>query len=152
MKTTNELLNILKNTEPSEIENCLQNNRDSFVGEHAFTDYVRSLLKKKELTQQDVFRAAEIPERYGYRIVSGERITRQRDIVLRLCIAGHFTLKETQQALELYGMPVLYARSERDAVMIIAVNKRVYDVHRVDEMLREHGMDVLRPCGNDVED
>ena len=31
---------------------------------------------------------ADIPERYGYKLLSGEKHTRQRDVILRICCAA----------------------------------------------------------------
>lgn len=31
---------------------------------------------------------ADIPERYGYKLLSGEKHTRQRDVILRICYAA----------------------------------------------------------------
>lgn len=148
-KTTTELLNVLKNTPPSAIDDCLKKYKESFVGEREFTEYMRSLFRKKNIVQQDMFRAAGIPEKYGYRMISGEKKTRQRDTILRICIASGFSLKETQTALELYGMPELYARASRDAVFIIAINSKIHDIEKIDEMLISHEMEPLKHCGND---
>ena len=49
-----------------------------------------------------VFLKADIPERYGYKLLSGEKHTKQRDVILRICYAAEFTLKETQRALRKY--------------------------------------------------
>lgn len=148
-KTTNELLSILKNTEPSGIDECLSKYGESFIEEHAFTKYMRERFKKKGIVQQKMFCEAGIPERYGYKLISCERVTKRRDVILRICICSGFTLKETQQALTYYGMPELYSRSMRDAVLIIAVNSNIRNLEKVDEMLTSRGMEKLMECGND---
>ena len=66
--------------------------------------------------------AADIPERYGYKLISEEKRTKQRDIILRLCYAAHFTLEETQKALKMYDMPMLYSKVKRDALLMIVFN------------------------------
>lgn len=79
--------------------------------QNAFSEYIKDLLKEKRITQQMVFLKADIPEKYGYKLLSGEKHTRQRDIILRICYAAELTLEQTQRALRKYEMPQLYAKS-----------------------------------------
>ena len=74
-----------------------------------------------------------------------EKHTRDRDLILRLCIAGHFSLDETNRALKLYGMSELYAKEKRDACIIVAVNNRIYDLYDIDEMLSKRGLKKITP-------
>ena len=99
------------------------------------------------MTQQMVFLKADIPERYGYKLLSGEKHTRQRDVILRICYAAEMTLEETQRALQKYGMPQLYAKIPRDALLIIIFNERPGGIIEVNELLSEKGMDMLRTSG-----
>ena len=112
-----------------------------------FATYMRALLKTKGVKQTEMFIRADIPEHYGYRIVSEERHTNQRDVILRLCIGGRLTLQQTQKALKLYGLSPLYARIPRDAVIMVALNSGMDDVHEVDSLLEEHGERALEKCG-----
>ena len=94
-----------------------------------------------------VFLMADITERYGYKLLSGEKKTRQRDIILRICYAAELSLEETQEALRKYPMPELYARIPRDALLMIAFNERSGSVLDVNTLLKKHGMESLRPSG-----
>ena len=76
--------------------------------DYAFSEYMRQIFKDKGVHQQDVFLYADIPERYGYKLIAQQKHTRQRDIILRICYSASFSLDETQKALRLYGMPELY--------------------------------------------
>ena len=91
---------------------------------------------------------ADIPERYGYKLLSEEKRTRQRDVILRLCYAAHFSLDETQKALRIYGMPELYARNQRDALLIIAFNDRPGSIIEVNAFLKENRIEPLRTTGS----
>ncbi len=143
--STDELDHVLEDTDPSGIDDYLKDNSESFVqGSHPFSDYMRALLRQKGITQQELFVRAELPERYGYRLLTQEKNTRQRDYILRLCLGAELTLKETQQALRLYGMSGLYSKIPRDAVLIIAFNQGMYNVEDVNNLLRDHGMEPLR--------
>ena len=147
-KNTKELVDILGKTHISEFDKFCKEQKDSMdPDEHAFSEYIKSLLKEKKMTQQMVFLKADIPERYGYKLLSGEKHTRQRDVILRICYAAEMTLEETQRALQKYGMPQLYAKIPRDALLIIIFNERPGGIIEVNELLHEKGMDMLRTSG-----
>lgn len=148
IKSTDELEKILGKTHLNDINEYLENNENSIINsEYAFHDYMRELIKEKKLRQQDVFLAADIPEKYGYKLLSGEKHTRQRDVILRLCYAAELDLNETQKALKLYRMPELYAKIPRDALIMIAINERPGSIIDVNSFLNKNGMDILRPSG-----
>jgi predicted transcriptional regulator len=96
------------------------------------------LISDKKLKRQDIFQKADMPQKYGYKLLSGESHTIDRDKLLRIFIAMNMTLKETQRALTLYGMPILYPKLKRDAIIIIALNKGISSVDTVNEWLIEH--------------
>ena len=147
MKDTTELEEVLMKTHMSEADSFLAENRDSLYEENAFTVFMRDKLREKKIRQQDVFLYADVPERYGYKILSGEKHTRQRDVILRICYAAEFGLEETQKALRLYEMPELYAKIPRDAVLMIAFNTRPGGIIEVNQFLKDKKMDPLRTSG-----
>ena len=147
-KDTNELENTLGRTHLSDYNSYITDNKDSILSEsNSFSTYVKALLIDKGLTQQMVFLNADIPERYGYKLLSGEKHTKQRDVILRICYAGEFTLQETQRALRKYGMAELYAKDNRDALIMIAFNERPGNVLELNSLLNEHGFQPLRTSG-----
>ena len=75
------------------------------------------------MTQQALFLKAQIPEKYGYKLLSGEKKTRKRDVLLRLFFAVRMSAGQVQQALKKYGLPALYARIPRDALLLLLFNK-----------------------------
>ena len=126
---------------PGELAGFLSRNADNLIrSEHPFADYMRMKFKEKDILQQDVFLAADLPERYGYKLISEQKHTTQRDTILRLCLAARFDLNETDEALILYGMAPLHARIPRDTAFIVAIQNRVYDIHDVDAILRENDL------------
>lgn len=144
-KTTQELENVLKATSPDRIGSFLETYADSIMPEkNRFSTYVREYLKSKKMSQQEVFLRAEIAERYGYKLISEEKRTRQRDYILRICVGAKMSLAETQQALTLYGMACLYPRIARDAVIIIAFSRGIYDIQDINRLLMDHNMEPLR--------
>lgn len=139
-KTTRTLTAALKKTPAEAVEAFLKENEENLIQENlSFPDYMRNQIKKKGLTQQNVFLAADLPERYGYKLLSGQRHTSQRDIILRLCLGAKFSLEETQQALQRNGMAQLYPRVPRDVMIMIQFNLGNYDIFAVNSYLEEHG-------------
>ena len=148
MKDTTELEKVLKSTHMKDAELFLEENKESmYVGDNDFSAYMRDKLKEKGIRQQDVFLYADIPERYGYKIMSGEKHTRQRDVILRMCYAAELSLEETQKALRIYGLPELYAKVPRDAVLMIAFNTRPGGIIEVNQLLRDKKIEPLRTSG-----
>ena len=145
-KNTDELEKVLQSTHIKDFDAyCRENAVGSVEGD--FTVYMKNIFNEKKLTQQLVFLRADVPERYGYKLLSGEKRTRQRDIILRICYAAEMSLAQTQQALKKYEMPELYAKLPRDALLMIIFNERPGDVLEVNEILKEHGMETLRTSG-----
>lgn len=147
-KSTVELEQILGSTHAKDFAAYCRTNRESVTDdERAFAEYFKLLFREKGLTQQLVFLKADIPERYGYKLLSGEKRTKQRDVILRICYAAEFTLGETQRALRKYGMPELYAKVPRDALLMIAFNERPGSILDVNSLLKENDMQPLRTSG-----
>jgi len=147
-KSTDELENILGSTHISEASKYLTDNAASLLpADRPFAEYIRARIKEKKLLQQDVFLNADIPYRYGYKLISEEKHTRQRDIILRICYAAELTLDETQRALKIYGMNELYAKVPRDAVLMIIFNTRPGSIIKVNEYLVPNGCEPLRSSG-----
>ena len=149
-KTTGTLTDVLLSTSPDDVGKVLQTEAASmFASDKPFTAFFRQLLADKGLRQQDLFVAADIPERYGYKLISGEKYTVKRDVILRLLFAASLGLTDAQRALKLYGFSPLYARIPRDAVLIIAFNSGIREIEHVNELLEAHGMDPLERCGEE---
>lgn len=138
----------LENTHLSDVQDYLKEHADSIMrSDRPFSKYMRAVIRKKGLKQRDVFLWADIPERYGYKLVSEEKRTRQRDVILRICYAAEFTLEETQRALRIYEMPQLYEKIPRDVVLMVCFGDRPGSVNDVNAVLKGHGMEELRSSG-----
>lgn len=147
-KSTDELEKTLGKTHPNDASGFLAENENSLLSdEFSFASYMRGIIKEKNIMQQEVFLKADIPERYGYKLISQEKRTKQRDIILRICYAAEMTLNETQEALRIYRMPELYAKIPRDALIMIAFNERPGTIIEVNAFLKKNGMEPLRPSG-----
>ena len=148
-KSTKELADILGKTHLSEFDQYCQDHKESMkAGKDMFSIYIKNILSEKGMTQQAVFLKADIPERYGYKLLSGEKHTKQRDVILRICYAAELSLAETQRALQNYEMPVLYAKIQRDALLMIIFNERPGSIIEVNALLKENNMAPLRTSGS----
>lgn len=141
-KNTKELDDILGKTHISDFDKfCVEQKGSMDPEQNAFSEYIKDLLKEKKITQQMVFLKADIPEKYGYKLLSGEKHTRQRDIILRICYAAELTLEQTQRALRKYEMPQLYAKIQRDALLMLIFQDRPGGNHRSERITQQkrHG-------------
>ena len=127
-----------------ELDSFLKHNTGEMITEaRPFAAYMRRKLREKGLLQQNVFLAADLSEGFGYKLISEEKRTRQRDVILRLCLAAEFGQEEVQEALLRYGMAPLWWRFPRDTVLLAAFGNGVYDLEKVNALLRQHGQPPL---------
>ena len=139
----------LLSVRPNELSYFLEQHREALItSPHPFADYMRMKFREKGILQQNAFLAADISENYGYKLIAEEKHTRQRDTILRLCLAARFRLEEVQEALILYGMAPLHGRFPRDAVLTVAVQNGIYDLCTVNRLLESCG---LAPLVKDYE-
>lgn len=143
-KPTDELNDILENTKPGELGAFLKENEKYLADEKkAFYYYFKDVLDEKSIKLSEVYLAADVSESYGSKIIRMEKHTKNRDMIIRLCLAGHFSWNETDRALKLYGMSNLYAKDPRDACLIVAINNRIFDPEKIDKLLVEEGLKKL---------
>ena len=146
--TTEELDKKLLGTRPSDVNAFINDNsQDMVCSDNAAGEYIKSLLISNGVNQRDVFIFADIPERYGYKILSGEKKTRKRDVIIRICYAGRFALEQVNRALKLYGMTELYSRIPRDAMIMVCFNERPGTIADVNEFLQNNHVEPLDICG-----
>lgn len=134
-KNTDDLMNILHGANPKQVQAYLQENFAQ--GQPNFVSYMDELLARKQLKRQEVLLRANLPQKYGYKLLTGESHTTNRDKILRLCFAMELDLKQTQRVLNLYGMNELYPKNQRDVILIVALGKKNYDISQIDEELKK---------------
>ncbi len=143
-KQTDELNDLLENVKPDQLDTYFKNNEKYMAdGKKSFYYYMKDVFDEKNIKLKDVYSFAGVSESYGSKILTMEKHTRDRDLIIRFCIAGHFNWDETNRALKLYGLNELYAKDPRDAVLIVALNNRIYNLFDIDEMLLEYGLKKL---------
>lgn len=150
-KSTNELDEMLKNMKIDELENYYKENREYIAdAKKSFTYYMKDVIEKKNiiigsrnLQYKDIYSFAGVSESYGEKILNMEKHTKNRDLIIRFCVAAHFQLNEINTALKLYDMKPLYAKNKRDACIIVAINNRKYDLGDIDEILEKQNLTKL---------
>ena len=139
-KPTNELEEMLGNMKPGDLSGFYKENSKYLADDKkAFYYYFKDVIESKNIFLKDVYSFAGVTESWGGKIITMEKHTKNRDLILRLCIAGRFSLEEINRALKLYGMNSLYAKDKRDACLIVAINNRIYDLSELDELLENQG-------------
>ncbi|MEA4919786.1 MAG: hypothetical protein VB078_02505 [Clostridiaceae bacterium] len=108
----------------------------------SFSEYYLSVLGKKEASRNAAVANSGIEVHYAYQILSGDR-NPKRDKMLCLCIGGGFSVLETNRALERAKAGCLYPKRLRDAIIMLALNKNINVVWRVNELLSENDQELL---------
>lgn len=143
-KRTDEVEEILKSMKPSQLSDFYKENHSDMVDDKkAFYYYMKDVMESKNIFLKDVYSFAGVSESYGEQILRMEKHTKNRDLIIRFCIAGHFSLAEANKALKLYGFNTLYAKDKRDACLLVAINNRIFDFADIDDILMEQGLKIL---------
>ena len=87
-----------------------------------FINYLDKLIKEKNISKATIIKLAGIDRTYGYQIFNGRK-NPSRDKIIKICIAGKFTIEETNRLLSLGGYTRLYSRDPRDSIIIFSLNK-----------------------------
>lgn len=143
-KPTNELEEMLEKMQPDELSGFYkENSRYMADDKKGFYYYFKDVIETKNIFLKDIYSFAGVTESWGGKIITMEKHTKNRDLIIRLCIVGHFSLEELNRALKLYGMTPLYAKDKRDACLIVAINNRIYDLAEIDEILEKQDFQKL---------
>ncbi len=139
MKDTDELMNDLN--EAKDIKSFLAENGDELRNIDLKT-YLAELLKKKNLTRADVVKNSGMDKSYAYHIIDGTRKNPGRDKVLALAFGFKADLKEAQRMLYYAGKNLLYPRSARDSMIMMAL-KQGSTIMETDELLFKFQEEVI---------
>lgn len=140
-KDTNDLMHTLHGAGPAQVQMYLQQNFAQ--GQPDFVSYMDELLAQKQMKRQEVLLRADLPQKYGYKLLTGEAHTTDRDKLLRICFAMRLTLKQTQRVLKLYGMNELYPKNKRDVLMIVALGQKQFDLDKLNAQLKAQDLKPL---------
>lgn len=133
---TKDLEDILKKAGALEKDRILKEIRDV-----SFVDYINEILLEKDLEKSDIIRDAQIPRTYAYQIFQGSKQA-GRDKILQLAIAMKLKLEETNRLLTVAHHNHLYAKQQRDAILIFGISKQ-YSLIQINELLDEFHHELL---------
>lgn len=138
IKSTDELSHEIKAAK--NIKDYLQKNKEHMIKTN-LSEHLNMLLSLKKLKKADVVRASLLDRTYVYKIFAGEK-NPTRDKLIALAFGLHLSDLETQKMLKLSGNRELYARDERDALILFSLqrNKTVFEVN---ELLIDHELSIL---------
>lgn len=137
-KETEELNHEIRNA--TDIDDYLKTNQNNMI-DGSFAEYLNELLAQKKVRKADVVRGSLLDRAYVYQIFSGER-TPSRDKLLALAFGLGLTGDETQRMLKLSCNRELYARDERDVLILFALQQK-WPLLKANEALFQHGYAAL---------
>ena len=137
-KSTDELNHEIKDA--TNIEDYLVRNKENMLTSN-LPEYLNRLLTQKGLKKADVMRNSQLGRAYVYQIFSGKKIP-SRDKLIAIAFGMGLSDDETQKMLKLTCNRELYARDERDALILFALQKKK-TVFEVNESLVDHGFSIL---------
>ncbi|MCM1027184.1 MAG: XRE family transcriptional regulator [Roseburia sp.] len=138
LKTTEELNHEIKSA--TDIEDYLKGNPENLITS-TLSAHLNSLLSQKKFSKADVVKDSNLYRTYVYQIFSGEK-TPSRDILIAIAFGLHLSEEEAQTLLKVSKNRELYARDERDAIILFAIQRNM-PIMKVNELLFEHDLQPL---------
>lgn len=137
-KTTEELNHEIKSA--TNIEDLLTKNKKHLLI-HSLPEYLNTLLIQKGISRADVVRGSQLDRAYVYQIFSGEK-TPSRDKLIAIAVGMRLSDSETQKMLKLSGNRELYAKDERDTIILYALQRKK-NIFEINELLTGHNLTFL---------
>lgn len=137
-KSTDELRHEIKAA--TDVEDYLTKNREYLLHE-SLSEHLHMLLSRNKLKRADVIRGSLLGRAYVYRIFAGDKIP-SRDKLIALAFGLQLSEEETQKMLKISGSRELYAKDERDALILFALQRQM-TIMDANGMLLDHGLAVL---------
>lgn len=138
MKTTDELLKVLKNSH--NIEQFLENNIDD-IKDATFVEYLNSCLERCGLSKSEAIEHSNIQKNYGYQIFDGSK-NPSRNKVLALCLSMRLSVDDTNRLLKLSDHSILYPRIKRDSIIHFALEQKC-NLIDANILLHDMGEDII---------
>ncbi len=140
--TTEKLENILKNVKTEdELKTYMTEYGESFYG--SFSEYFNDYIAENELNVSEIIRKSNVSKNYAYNIINGDR-NPGRDKGLALCIGAGMNCRQINRALKITRHGALYPKNERDARIIIEINKGIDSVLKLNLILEEEKLEIIK--------
>ena len=122
MKNTEDFFNELTNAHSEgSLDRIIS---DPAVSKDSFDTYFCNVIDSRGVKKSELVSRVNISRTYIYQLLNGTRVP-GRDNALALCIAGGFSLNETNRCMALIKAGALYAKDARDAVIIYCINNKL---------------------------
>lgn len=138
LKSTDELNHAIKMA--TDIEDYLSENKENML-KRSLSGHLNMMLSKKAISKAEVVRGSLLDRAYVYQIFSGEK-NPSRDKLIAIAFGLRLSDQETQHMLKLSCNRELYARDERDALILFALQRNM-TILETNELLFNHNMTVL---------
>ncbi len=86
--------------------------------------------------------AAGLATGYVGLLQNGKKTNPSRETLIKICIACHASIDETQELLKVAGCQPLYVRRKRDVVIWFGI-KKGFDITKIDDELYARGLKTL---------
>jgi len=137
IKETSQLDEILKGTSLEEIDRYVL--EEGLLPEYTIQTYFNEYIAKHGLKVSVIVEKSRIAREYAYQILNGRKKNPSRDKLLSLCLGAEMELKDVQRILHISHQGILYSKNVRDAVIIVCIHHRIYDIDEINEYLKEKG-------------
>lgn len=137
-KSTDELIHEITNS--TDVEDYIKKNEKHLLSQ-CLSEHLNMLLSEKNLSRADVVHNSLLDRVYVYQIFSGKK-TPSRDKLIALAFGLCLSDEETQKLLKLSGNRELYARDERDVLILFALQRKK-TIFEVNELLFSHNFTTL---------
>lgn len=137
-KTTEQLNHEIK--EAGNIQDFFASNQNNILT-IGLSEYLHALLLEKDLQKKDVVRNSLLDRVYVYQIFAGRKFP-SRNKLIALAFGMRLSVEETQKLLKISGNRELYARDERDAIILFALHHNM-TISDANELLYEHELKLL---------
>ncbi len=107
-----------------------------------FRDMLLRLIDERGLTDPEVYKRANLDRRLFSKIRSNPEYQPTKNTVLALCISLRLNLDQTTDLLRLAGF-ALSPTSKSDLIIQYFIDREIYDIHTVNEMLFEFDQKLL---------
>lgn len=139
-KTTDELVNEIDGIK--DVGAFLTANTEEML-EIDFAEYVECMMEKYQVTKSQLLKRAKLlTGSYRYELLRGEKRRPDRDIVIKLCFGFPLDIEDAQRLMRLAGVPPLYPRNQRDALILFAL-KNGYDIDQTNDLLDENQEEII---------
>ena len=137
-KTTEQLNHEIK--EAGNIQDFLVSNQNNILTT-SLSEHLRTLLFEKNLQKKDIIHNSLLDRVYVYQIFAGRKFP-SRNKLIALAFGMRLSVEETQKLLKISGNRELYARDERDAIILFALHHNM-TMSDANELLYEHELKLL---------